>query len=73
MLVGKIRVKIANPRLARWLNALWLAAAWIGLQALIGLTARTAGIGIGIAAHIGGFILGLLLAKPLLMLKWRGA
>lgn len=46
----------------------WLAAAWIGVQALIGV-----GFGgqIAILAHIGGFIAGLLLARPLL--RWRFA
>jgi membrane associated rhomboid family serine protease len=52
---------------------LWLAAAWIGLQILIGLTFETSGLRIAIAAHIGGFLAGLLLARPLLLLKWRGA
>jgi membrane associated rhomboid family serine protease len=40
---------------------------------MIGLTFETAGLSIAIFAHIGGFLAGLALAKPLLLLKWRGA
>ncbi|MDB5672550.1 MAG: rhomboid family intrarane serine protease, partial [Alphaproteobacteria bacterium] len=73
MLFGKNRVKVANPTLALWLHVLWLAAAWIGLQLLVGFAFTPGGEGIAVAAHIGGFIAGLALAKPLLLLKWRGA
>ena len=48
------------------LNALWLAAVWIGLQLMTGLVFNDgAGSGIAIWAHIGGFVAGLLLARPL--------
>ncbi len=73
MLFGRNRVKVANPRLALWLNALWLMAAWIGLQIVIGITFASGGIHVAIAAHIGGFLVGLLLAYPLLMFKYRNA
>jgi membrane associated rhomboid family serine protease len=73
LLFGRNKVKVAHPGLASLLHALWLAAAWIGLQILIGLTFETSGLRIAIAAHIGGFLVGLLLARPLLLLKWRGA
>jgi membrane associated rhomboid family serine protease len=73
LLFGRNKVKVAHPGLATILNALWLAAAWIGLQLLIGLTFETSGMQIAIFAHIGGFVAGLLLARPLLLLKWRGA
>ena len=73
MLFGRNRVRVTNLRAAVWLNALWLAAAWIGLQLLVGLTFETAGARIAIFAHIGGFLAGLLLARPLLLLRYRGA
>jgi len=73
MLFGRNRVKIANPTAALWLNALWLMVAWIGLQLIVGLTFQTEGARIAIAAHIGGFLVGLLLAKPLLLLRYRKA
>ena len=73
MMFGRNRVKVANPTIALWLNALWLAAAWIGLQLMVGITFTTAGSRIAVMAHIGGFLTGLLLAKPLLLLRYRGA
>ena len=73
MLFGRNRVRIANPTLALWANALWLAAAWVLLQLLIGFTFETAGFPLAIAAHIGGFFVGILLAKPLLLLRYRNA
>lgn len=73
MMFGRNRVKVANPTVALWLNSLWLAVAWIGLQLIIGFTFETAGARIAIAAHIGGFLAGLVLAKPLLLLRYRGA
>jgi membrane associated rhomboid family serine protease len=73
MLFGRSRVKVSHPVLARWLHALWLAAAWIVIQVLIGFTIQLEGARIAVAAHIGGFLAGLALAKPLLLLRWRGA
>jgi membrane associated rhomboid family serine protease len=73
ILFGRNRVKIANPTLALWANALWLAAAWVGLQLLVGFTLGMGVARIAIAAHIGGFFAGLLLAKPLLLLRYRKA
>ena len=73
IMFGRNKVKVANPTLALWLHALWLAAAWVILQVIVGFTFETAGTRIAIAAHIGGFLAGLLLAKPLLLLRYRGA
>jgi membrane associated rhomboid family serine protease len=47
-------------------RAAWLAAAWIGVQLAMGFAF---GGGIAIFSHIGGFLAGLLLTRPLL--RWR--
>lgn len=47
-------------------RAAWLAAAWIGVQLAIGFAY---GGGIAIFSHIGGFLAGLVLTRPLL--RWR--
>jgi len=73
ILFGRNRVKVADPRLALWLHALWLMAAWIGLQMIVGLTFAGTGVRIAIAAHIGGFLAGVLLANPLLLFRYRNA
>jgi membrane associated rhomboid family serine protease len=73
MLFGRYRVKVRSNALAVAINALWLAAAWVGLQVLLALGAGSGAPLLTVAAHVGGFVAGLLLARPLLMLKWRGA
>ena len=50
-------------------RALWLGIAWVGIQALIGFAMNSGPGGIAIGAHVGGFVAGLVLARPLL--KWR--
>lgn len=50
-------------------RALWLGIAWIGIQALIGFAMNSGTGGIAVGAHVGGFVIGLLLARPLL--RWR--
>lgn len=73
MLFGRNKVKVADPRLALWLNALWLMAAWVGLQLIVGLLVARGGIQVAVAAHIGGFLAGVALAYPLLMFRYRKA
>ena len=80
VLFGKNKVKIGGRRLSLALNALWLLAAWIGLNLLIGLIVSggfVPGTGpamkIAVAAHIGGFVPGLILAIPLLKFRYRKA
>lgn len=80
MLFGRNKVKVANPTLALWLNALWLMAAWVALQLCIGIAFAGSGflfggegIQVAVAAHIGGFLVGLLLANPLLLFLYRKA
>lgn len=69
LIFGRKRVRVQHPLLNRALHVVWLAAAWIGIQLLMGLAGASGGMPIAIAAHIGGFIAGLLLAGPLL--RWR--
>lgn len=73
ILFGRNKVKVRNVRVAMLLNALWLMAAWVALQLIVGVTFASAGIGVAIAAHIGGFAIGLILANPLLLFRYRNA
>jgi len=80
MLFGRNKVKVSNPTVALWLNALWLMAAWIVLQVIIGIALQGGsfltggqGLTIAVAAHVGGFVVGVLLANPLLLFKYRKA
>ena len=62
----------SGKRVSHWGQVLWLAAAWTLVQLLIGLATHGTGVGIAIGAHIGGFVAGLLLARPLLVRRARG-
>lgn len=73
ILFGRNKVRVANPRLAIALNALWLMAAWVAIQFAVGITFGGLGIGIAVGAHIGGFMIGVILANPLLLLRYRKA
>lgn len=73
LLYGQRRPSRLRAEVARWLHILWLAAAWIGLQLLVGIASATAGVAVATAAHVGGFAAGLLLARPLLRWRYRAA
>jgi len=73
LLYGQRTVRRIGPFSANFLRVLWLAAGWIIIQLMIGLASARGGLGdlgqIAIAAHIGGFLIGLVLTRPLL--RWR--
>ena len=72
LIFSRTRTAAIGPIPSHWVRALWLAAAWIGLQLLLGF-AGGAGFGnIAIWAHVGGFIAGLLLARPVLRWRFKG-
>ncbi|HET8612151.1 MAG TPA: rhomboid family intramembrane serine protease [Sphingomonas sp.] len=78
LLFGQRKAKAWGPIPATAIHVLWLAIAWIGLQALIGFASAgvpgvPAGTVIAVPAHIGGFIAGLILARPLLLFRYRKA
>lgn len=66
MLFSTSEAKSWGPFSAESMRAVWLLAGWVGVQWLIGIASAGSGYSVAIAAHIGGFIAGLLLAKPLL-------
>jgi membrane associated rhomboid family serine protease len=62
---GPVPASIARP--------LHLLAAWAALNLALGFVAPDLGLGIAIWSHIGGFIAGLLLVRPLLLWRYRKA
>ena len=72
LLYSQQQVRKVGPLSANLVRVLWLAAGWIAIQLMIGV-ATSGGAGalgqIAIAAHIGGFLGGLALTRPLL--RWR--
>ncbi|MFS0771425.1 rhomboid family intramembrane serine protease [Sphingomonas sp. 1P08PE] len=77
--IGAYSLLFAERRPKRWgpisghaLHVMWLGATWIGIQLLTGF-AGMGGVNVAIGAHIGGFVVGLLLARPLLRWRYRRA
>ena len=62
---GPIPASIARP--------LHLLLAWVALNLALGFVAPGLGMGIAIWSHIGGFVAGLFLARPLLLWRYRKA
>jgi membrane associated rhomboid family serine protease len=78
LLYSRRRIRNWGPIPGQILQVLWLAATWIALQALIGLSSfGVPGVPLGgtiaVAAHVGGFLAGLALARPLLLFRYRSA
>lgn len=70
---GQQKRIVRSAGLNRTLNALWLLVAWIVLQIMSGMLAGTQGYLLATPAHIGGFVAGLLLQRPLLLWRYRTA
>lgn len=70
---GKQKQIVSSRSLNRLLNVLWLLASWIVLQLMTGWIAGEQGMLLATAAHIGGFLTGLLLQRPLLLWRYRDA
>ena len=75
LLYGQRSVRRIGPFSANFLRVMWLAMGWIILQLMIGLASARGGLGdlgqIAIAAHIGGFLVGLFITRPLLLWRFR--
>ncbi|WP_294123938.1 rhomboid family intramembrane serine protease [Sphingomonas sp.] len=70
---GRPRQVVRNQKLNRWIHAAWLLATWIVLQWMTGYLAGGEGVLLATPAHIGGFIAGMLLQRPLLLWRYRKA
>lgn len=74
-IIGAYALLYSKPRngVGGWRHVAALAGAWIAIQLLIGLTTLGSPAQIAIMAHIFGFGAGLLLARPLLLWRYRNA
>ena len=70
---GRPRMITRSPALNRWINAIWLMAAWIVLQVMMGWLGDQQGYLLATPAHVGGFAAGLILQRPLLLWRYRKA
>jgi membrane associated rhomboid family serine protease len=70
---GRAKRVSASPAVNRWVNAAWLLVAWVALQTMMGWLAGSEGTLLATPAHVGGFAVGLLLQRPLLLWRYRNA
>jgi membrane associated rhomboid family serine protease len=70
---GRPRMFTRNLKLNRWLHIAHLLLAWVVIQLMVGWLAGGQGYMLATPAHVGGFIAGLLLQRPLLLWKFRNA
>ncbi len=70
---GRPKQVTRNMRLNRWIHVLWLLVTWVVLQWMAGVLAGMQGVMLATPAHIGGFVAGILLQRPLLLWKYRKA
>jgi len=64
---------VRNFRLNRALNTLWILVAWVILQWMTAYLMGMQGVLVATGAHVGGFIAGVILQKPLLLWRYRRA
>lgn len=65
LLAGSARGRAIGPLSQNVVQALWLGAAWVGLNLLQGVAFGLMGTNIAVASHIGGFAVGLILTGVL--------
>jgi len=70
---GRAKAFTNNLRVNRWINVVWLLVAWVVLQLMMGWLAGGQGYLLATPAHVGGFAVGLLLQRPLLLWRYRKA
>ena len=70
---GQPKQVTRNQKLNRAIHVAWLLVTWVVLQWMAGMLAGGEGVMLATPAHIGGFIAGLLLQRPLLLWKYRKA
>lgn len=74
LLYSQQQVKPIGPIPASVVRIAWLAAGWTMIQLMVGFVSFGGAGGIGriaIGAHIGGFIAGLVVTRPLLHMRFR--
>lgn len=70
---GRAKRLVKSEQLNRLLNGLWLLAVWIVLQLMTAFLAGAQGLLLATPAHVGGFLAGLALQRPLLLWRYRNA
>ncbi|HTG38182.1 rhomboid family intramembrane serine protease [Sphingomonas sp.] len=67
------RARPIGPLSRDAVQMLWLIVAWSAINLLVGFVTAGTSMPIAGAAHVGGFIVGVVLARPLVRWHWRSA
>lgn len=73
LLFSRDQVKSFGPIPGHAIRIIWLSITWIAIQLMIRYATSGSINGIAIFAHIGGFVAGLLLTRPLIGYRFRNA
>ena len=73
LLAGQPRQVTRSASVNRAIHVAWLLAAWIVIQWMTAEIAGGQGVMLATPAHIGGFIAGVALERPLLLWRYRSA
>ena len=73
LLFARNKVDPVGPIPGHVVRIVWLTLAWVAIQLMVGLATSGNLQGIAIFAHIGGFVAGLVLTRPLLEWRFRSA
>jgi len=73
LMAARPKAVTRSARLNRAIHVAWLLAAWIAIQWMSGMLSQGQGVMLATAAHIGGFVAGLAMQRPLLLWHYRRA
>ena len=73
LLAARPKAITRSAPLNRAIHAAWLLATWVMIQWMTQLLAGGQGVMLATPAHIGGFVAGLALQRPLLLWRYRKA
>jgi len=73
LLAAQPKAVTGSVRVNRAIHVAWLLAAWVAIQWMNGALSQGQGVMLATAAHIGGFVAGLAMQRPLLLWHYRRA
>ena len=73
LMAAQPKTVTGSARLNRANHVAWLLGAWVAIQWMNGVLSQGQGVMLATAAHIGGFIAGLAMQRPLLLWHYRRA
>ena len=73
LMAAQPKAVTGSVRINRAIHVAWLLGAWVAIQWMNGVLSQGQGVMLATAAHIGGFVAGLAMQRPLLLWHYRQA